>query len=296
MKTKFYQIVFLCLAFVGLSSAVNAQTLSTDYDPFTTGKVSLTSAKVVSGSYLRYRVPGDQGFGTEVSQFVWYIEGGKLGTYSGGSWIPIVAGDLTVVGTGQTATLNGNATTQSIDGVDKVNWSEIWVKWDDDLTAGYIAVYELSPNGCIANNAITGFNVSNLDVINAWFTQAAGEVCSTDEVILKIALSIDPTGPDATKYYPVTVAYSDNTVSQTPIEIASTDVKAEGSYFVYEVTGVHQYIVAADEVHTFLLDGITDVNGASGNILHDTADPKSHFNSIAIDVHRLPTIGTMVQN
>lgn len=288
MKTKFYQIALLCIAFLGMANVVNAQTLVADYDPFTTGKTNLTPADVVAGSYLRYQVPGDQGFGASNSTFVWYVEGGVMGTFIADVWTPIVDGSLTAVDAGKTTELTGSEINST------KNSSEIWVKWDDVFTTGYIAVYELSPNGCITDNIITGFKVSNLDVINAWFTQATDDACSTDDVAIQINLSVDPstTNINADKYYPITIAYTDNADDQPALIINKGDVTVAGGNFYYTLTATHTYTVSADEMHTFVLSSVKDKNGAIGGILNDA----THFNTIAIGVHRLPTIGVMVQN
>ena len=280
MKTKFYQIVFLCIAFLGMASLVSAQTLPGSYDPFTLKKATLSPGVAVPGSYLRYQVAGDQDFGVSTSTFVWYVEGGQLGTYSADVWTPIVDGSLTDVGTGKTTILNGG----DVDGTK--NSSEIWVKWDDAFTKGYIAVYEISPNGCIADNTITGFNVSNLNVVNALFTQATSEGCSDDNIALSIELSINPVGD--VNYYPLTLDY---TIDGTPasVEINAGDVSVGAPYtYNLDINPKNTVAVAStDDVHAFILTGIKDKNNAPGtfdNTIHD------------VTIHHLPQTGTMAQN
>lgn len=283
MKTKFYQIALLCLAFLGMASLVNAQTLPGSYDPFTLNKATLSPGDAVPGSYLRYQVAGDQDFGVSTSTFVWYVEGGQLGTYSADVWTPIVAGSLTDVGTGKTTILTGG----DVDGTK--NSSEIWVKWDDDMTQGYIAVYEVSPNGCIADNTITGFNVSKLNVVNALFTQATSEGCSADNIALSVELSIDPDATNWEKYYPLTLDYTIDGVDAS-VEIAAGDVSIEAPYTYNLDINPNNTVAAAstDDVHAFILVGIKDKNNAPGTF--------SGITQHDVTIHHLPQTGTMAQN
>ncbi len=287
MKTKFLQIILACVAILASASWANAQTIPGTYDPFTIGKTSLTANNVVSGSYLRYQVPGDATL--TGSTFVWYVEGGVMGTYSGGTWTPIVTGSLATAGTGKTTTKN--AQTIAFGGADNANSSEIWVRWDDTFANGYIAVYEISATSCIVNASITGYHVSRLDAVNASFVQATSRGCSADDLAFSIELSIDPDATGYDNYYPLTLTYTLDGSTPVDITINAGDVTTEAPY-IYSLDQDPDFTVASissDDTHTFLLTAIKDKNNAVGTF---TADETQHI----VTINHLPQTGTMVQN
>jgi hypothetical protein len=299
MKTKFYKIALLCIAFIGMASVVNAQTKPTTpaYNPFTAGNLSLTAdggdlndgGGVVDGSYHKYIIPGDQNFGTSKSTFVWYVQGGELGTYDAGTGTWTAATGTAVTGSGKSKEYTAEDGTVTIGGTDYKNWSEVWVKWDN-ASEGYIAVYEVSPNMCIVDDQIIGYKVSKLNAVEAWFAQATSEACSGDDVSFEIGLSIDPDGGSEDSYYPLTVSYTEDGTAKT-VTITKDKVSVDAPY-IFNLDKVPGFTVAdvnADEKHTFVLIGVTDKNGAVGTI---TGGKEQH----EITIHHLPQTGAMVQN
>lgn len=279
--------------FLMTAGMLAAQTMPASYNPFTSGNLSaLSTTDVVEGSYHRYSVPGDQNFGSEQSTFVWYVQGGTLGTFPAGSF---VAASTTTLVDGDTIHVAGIAGPATVNGVPNViNYSEMWVEWDtDDGTDGYIAVFEISPDGCISGG-IVGFQVNTLDAVMAWFDSDSTEVCSDDGTVsLTVELTIDPAGANAGDYYPLTLSYAIDGTPQTDITIDTGDVTDNAGQYYYTLTTAAMSVSDpnADESHTYLLTGIVDTNGAAGTIEDDGS---TQFEDYVIVVHHLPQTGGMV--
>lgn len=287
MKTKFYQIVFLCLVFVGIAGVVNAQTKGDTYDPFTLDNVNaLTETKVVTeDSYHTYTYTGDEHLSG--STFVFKVVGGTIVKAIGS---PEAADASETNGTG----------THSVAATG--NKGSIIVLWGaDDGIQKYVAVYELSANGCILNNTIQGLKISVGSKPTLALALTDKDACSTD--IIPIDLTV--------------------TNGTSPWEVVVNDGTKDITFYfsTADVTGVTGYDHTAKVTPNAATKAFTYNWGATGYVNNNTdgTDLTFTFTSKSVDdavtkaetndtgilvtgkitdtatVHPLPVAGSMVQ-
>jgi len=297
MKTKFYQITLLCLAFLGMASAVSAQTLTGDlYDTFNRSTSISQTANVTLNSVREYTIPGDATVAS-ASTFVWKIKGGVFVTDATGNADATTGvvdnGDGTI-----TCTLLGDASKNST----------VFVKWSSADATSYVAVYEETSYGCYNSaNPFRGFQVSVTDQLDIWLADAAqADICSGDEGTVRIELPVN-SGAEVANYYPMTIKYSvkdknGDAITDSPftLKLETTDVEVGtdtevGQYFYTINRGVLTVgDNTADDYYTIKLESVTDAFNASGAIVDDVDNNK--YQSHRIDVRHLPQTNTMVQN
>jgi len=301
MKTKFYQIVLLCIAFVGMAGVVSAQTLTGDpYDTFNRTSSITQKANVTLNSVRQYTIPGDATVAS-ASTFVWKIKGGAFVTDAGGATIldPAATSGLTDNGDGTlTYTLLGDASKES----------SVFVKWSSADVTSYVAVYEETAFGCYNSaDPFRGFQISVTDQLEIWLADAAqADICSGDEGTVRIELPAT-TGDAAANYYPMTINYTvtdknGDAVTDSPfsLELKTIDVEKgvdteDGRYFYTISRGVLAVAdVTVDDFYTITLEGVVDAFKADGTIGNDAANNK--YPSHRIDVRHLPQTKQMVQN
>ena len=300
MKTRFYQIVLLCIAFVGMASVVNAQTLNGDpYDTFNRSSSITQTANVTLNSVRQYTIPGDATVAS-ASTFVWKIKGGAFVSDAGGVTIldPATTAGLTDNGDGTfTYTLLGDASKES----------SVFVKWSSADATSYVAVYEETAFGCYNSvNPFRGFQISVTDQLEIWLADAPqADICSGDEGTVRIELPAN-SGAEAANYYPMTISYSvtdkNGAITGSPftLTLATTDVEvgtdAEAGRYFYTINRGVLTVAdpAIDDFYTITLESVTDAFKAGGAIVDDATNNK--YPSHRIDVRHLPQTNTMVQN
>ncbi|MGQ1910196.1 hypothetical protein ACT3CE_10435 [Marinifilum sp. RC60d5] len=301
MKTKFYQIVFLCIAFIGMANVVSAQTLTGDpYDTFNRSSSITQTANVTLNSVRQYTIPGDATVAS-ASTFVWKIKGGVFVTDADGAAIldPATTAGLTDNGDGTlTYTLLGDASKES----------SVFVKWSTADATSYVAVYEETAFGCYNSaNPFRGFQISVTDQLEIWLADAAqADICSGDEGTVRIELPAN-SGAEAANYYPMTINYSvtdkdGDAITGSPftLTLATADVEvgtdAEAGRYFYTINrGVLTVAdVTIDDFYTITLESVTDAFKATGVIVDDA--PNNKYPSHKINVRHLPQTNTMVQN
>lgn len=297
MKTKLYQIVFLCIAFLGMANVLSAQTLTGDpYDTFNRTSSITQTANVTLNSVRQYTIPGDATVAS-ASTFVWEIKGGVFVTDVTGS----ANATTGVVDNGDgtfTCTLLGDASKES----------SVFVKWSTADATSYVAVYEETAFGCYnSTNPFRGFKISVTDQLDIWLADAAqADICSGDEGTVRIELPAN-SGDEAANYYPMTINYSVTdkngvaitgspfklTLETTNVEVG-TDTEA-GRYFYTINRGVLTVAdLTVDDYYTITLENVTDAFNAEGAIVNEPGNDK--YASHKIDVRHLPQTNSMVQN
>nr|WP_320117179.1 hypothetical protein [uncultured Marinifilum sp.] len=285
MKTKFYQIVFLCIAFLGMANVVNAQTKGTTYNPFTIDNVNaLANTEVVTeDSYHTYTYTGDVNL--TGSTFVFKVVGGTI---------------VNAIGDPTLATLdNSNGVgTHSILEVD--NKASIIVKWDaENGDQKYVAAYEISSTNCITTGDIGGLKISVGTKPTITLASTDLDACSQDGIPVDITITngespwtatINDGTDDITFYFStedvsgvvgydhvaqVTVASNAFTYTWNATGYLNTNVDGSDVTYTFEATKVDDKITAAE----------TNDTGIIG-----TED------SVTATVHPLPVVGTMGQD
>lgn len=287
MKTKFYQIVFVCLALVGITSAANAQTIPGSYDPFTTTNVNaLVETKIVTeDSYHTYTYTGDVNL--TGSTFVFKVVGGTI---------------VDAIGNPAAATLvetNGTGT-HSVS--ESANTGSIIVQWGaEDGTQKYVAVYELTSTSCIVTDQIQGFKVTVGSKPTLALALTDLEACSTD------LIPIDITVTNGTS--PWEVVINDGTDDKTFYFSTDADLSAISGYDVIQTVvpasgtftynwGASGYLNTntngADVTYVFTAQSIDDA--VTKLETNDTGIIVSGSESVTSTVHPLPVVGTMAQD
>lgn len=285
-----YQLALLMFILVAATSAM-AQALPDPYNPFVPAnlddpvKVDDTKS-VVRTSFHYYSVNGDANYGTEVSTFVWYVYGGMLVSYdpSDGNWLA-----LDVADTVQGKTING-----------VINSSEVWVRWDDAAPAsgyGYVAVYEISPNGCIVDQKITGYKHFLADPPEAWFSYDELTECAEQPYSVDINFKnlFDGSKPYKLSYSHPNEAGT-SVVDTLVIDDLSTLTLVDattGSYtYTLDLNLVHENSnPSLDGTFTIKLEKLIDSFGSTGKIA--PLGPTAQYESITLTVTHLPQTNKM---
>jgi hypothetical protein len=266
-----------------------AQEPDTDYNPFVTANLDdvgkLGEASVVESSYHLYTIKGDKNY-TELSTFVWYVKNGTLGTYTAetDTWDP-----LTVTGSisdGEYVELTGTTIGETD------NSSQVWVRWNDGTegSTGYIAVYERSADYCVYSDQITGYKHTIIAPPEVWFLVATREECSDQMYAVTAQFNeINTTS------FPYTLTYSypavDGTTSQVDTTLVKTDLD-DSNQLTWDLFGVKDLDVTADEVYTVTLDELRDNYGSVGNIA-PLGETSGQYSQIEITINHLPQTGSM---
>lgn len=285
MKTKFYQIVFLCIAFIGMANVVSAQTVALPYDPFTTDNVNaLTNTEVVTeDSYHTYTYTGDVNL--TGSTFVFKVVGGT---------IVDVIGDPTAATLDET---NGTGT-HSILEVD--NKASIIVKWDaEDGNQKYVAAYEISSTNCITTGDIGGLKISVGTKPTITLASTDLDACSQDGIPVDITITNGESpwiatindGTDNITFY-----FSTEDVSAVAgyDHIAQVAVSSNAFTYNWNATGyLNTNVDGSDVTYTFTATKVDDkITSAEAN---DTGIIGTE-DSVTATVHPLPVVGTMGQD
>jgi len=284
MKTKFYQIVLLCLAFVGMASVVNAQTKEGGYNPFISGNMTAFETKVVTeGSVHTYTYTGDAAL--TGSKFVFKVVGGTIVTS---------VGDDTAI----TMVETNGAGTHTVDKV--TNTASIVVKWAaEDGTPKFIAAYELTADGCITNNQIGGLKISVGAKPVITLASADLDACSQDLIPIDITITNGESPWEATindGTDDITFYFSTDDVTAITGYDHKAKVTLTGTSFTYNwsATGyLNTKTDGTDETYVFTATKVDDkITKAE---LNDTG-LIGVDKSVTATVHPLPTVGTMAQN
>lgn len=283
MKTKFYQIVFVCLALVGITFAANAQTIPGSYDPFTTGNMSGFATKNVSeNSIHEYTINGDANL--TGSTFVFKVVGGTL--------ITSLADDTPI-----SPVVTYGAGTHAVS--ETANQGSVFVKWDDIQADNYVAVYEISSTNCITTDIIQGFKITVSSKPQVEIASADLDACSTDIIPIDITITNGVS--------PWTLTLNDGTADKT-FYFSTDDVSAISSYdvveqvvlgagsdftYAYSATGyLNTKVDGTDETYTFTVNQFDD----AVTIVEPLDNGTIVTGTVSATVHPLPVVGTMVQN
>ena len=289
MKTKFCQVVLLCLAFVGIASVVNAQTKIDGYNPFIDGNMDgFTTNNVTENSIHTYTYTGDVNL--MGSTFVFNVVGGTI--IKG-------VGDETP----ETLVETNGAGTHSV--LEADNKGSIVVKWSAEEVGvqKYVAVYELSSTGCILNNAIAGYKISVGTKPTLALAMTGTEACSSDDIAIDLTVT-NGTSPwtvvvnDGTK--DITFYFSTGDVTgSTEGDYRATVTQDASKVFTYSWAApgadyLNTNTNGADVSYTFTAKSVDDaITSAETN---DTGVIVPGSESVEATVHPLPVIGTMGQD
>jgi len=283
MKTKFNKFVFLCIAFLGMASLVNAQTVALPYNPFSTDNVNdLADTEIVTeGSYHTYTYTGD--LNLDGSTFVFKVVGGTI---------------VDVIGNPALATLNAvnGAGTHSIPGVD--HKASIIVKWDAaDATQKYVAAYEISVDACIWSDKIGGLKISVGAKPTITLASADLDACSEDGIPVDITITNGESPWTATIYdgtKDITFYFASDITGITEYDVIGK-VTPSGNTFTYNWVASGYLNTNTDgnnETYVFTATKVDDkITTAETN---DTGIIGAEDRVTAI-VHPLPAVGSMAQ-
>lgn len=281
--------ISLTLAFM-LFLAINAigQETPTGYNPFVTANLDdtnkLPEVPVVESSYHIYRISGDQNYDTP-STFVWYVENGTMGTYDDVTDTWTAATGTVAISNGEYLELPGSA----------ANSSEIWVRWNDGTggSTGYIAVYERSNDNCIFDNQISGYKHQIVVPPEVWFLVDEREECS--DQIYSVSAQFNETNSYSFPYY-LTYTYPGQygIPVQADTLINEDDLDASNR-LNWDLTGVQDLDVSADEQYTITLDELRDAYGSMGKIA-PLGSSQGQYPSITITIFHLPQTGGMTMD
>ncbi len=286
MKTKFYQIVFLCIALVGITSAANAQTKAIDYNPFVSGNMGAFETKVVTeGSIHTYTYTGDAAL-------------------SGSSFVFKVVGGTIITATDNTAPLalietNGTGTHTVAEVSDK---GSIVVLWDNVQAENYVAVYELSANGCINDNVIGGYEITIGAKPFIAIALADDQICSVDKIFIDVTitngtspwtLTLNDGADDKTFYF--TTGNVASVTGTYDVVVPDVVVDVDGKFtYSYEATGYLYTGPGASNDYTFTVNQFDDAVTLAE--LNDQGQIEAGKGAVTATVYPLPTIGVMAQD
>ena len=184
------------------------------------------------------------------------------------------------------------------------NDASIFVKWDNAVAANYVAVYELTSNGCVFEDAISGFNI----VINAKpivaLVMADTQACSSDDILIDINVT-SATSVNS----PWTLTLNDGTRDIDFIFYEGTE-PANASNFDQSISinaasgsFSHQFVASGVNYQNLLGTGASVDYVFTATQFDDVVTATEPIDSgdisgtpVTATVNPLPTIGTMAQN
>ena len=286
MKTKFYQITLLCLAFLGMANVLSAQTVALPYNPFIPEKVNaLTTTEVVTeGSYHTYTYAGDANL--TGSTFVFKVVGGTI---------------VDAIGNPALATLNaanGDGTHSILEADNKAS---IIVKWDAaDATQKYVAAYEISSTNCITTGDIGGLKITVGSKPTITLASTDLDACSQDGIPVDITITngespwtatINDDSGDITFYFSTGDATG---VTGYDHVISNVNVVSNAFTHNWNATGyLNTNTNGVDETYVFTATKVDDKITTAEN--NDTGIIGTE-NSVTATVHPLPVVGSMGQD